>query len=113
MTDNIKFETLTDGLQQYVETHSDLLKLEAVERSSVIGSSLISGLLIGIVGAFTLLFVSLWAAFCLSAYIGDNYSGFLVVAGFYFLLLLLLLIARKKLIEIPLRDRIVRKFFKE
>ena len=106
-----KIEELTDNLKKYIATNYELQKLQAIESSSVFGSGLISSLLVGLVVVLFVFFLSLWAGFYLSASIGDNYSGFLIVAGFYFLLGFILILVRKKLIERPLRDKIIRKVF--
>lgn len=104
-----KIEELTESLKKYIATSYELQKLQAIESSSVFGSGLISSLFVGLVVVLFVFFLSLWAGFYLSAIIGDNYSGFLIVAGFYFLFSLILVIVRKKLIEKPLRDKIIRK----
>lgn len=106
-----KIEELTENLKKYIATSYELQKLQAIESSSVFGSGLISSLLVGLVVVLFVFFLSLWAGFYLSASIGDNYSGFLIVAGFYFLFGFILILVRKKLIEKPLRDKIIRKVF--
>jgi len=111
MQENGKLEILTDGLETYLETNAELLKLEATEQTVSVGSGLISSLLIAMIGAWVVLFASLGAAFSLSTYFRNNYSGFVVVAGFYFLLLLVCWVGRKKFIQIPLRDLMVRELF--
>jgi hypothetical protein len=47
--------------------------------------------------------------FYLSALLGDTFSGFGIIAGFYLLISIILLIGRKRLIEKPLRNKIIRK----
>ena len=111
MPENGRLEILTEGLELYVNTNSELIKLEVAQRSTAIGSSLVGGLLLGLAGMWALLFISLSVAFYISAQRGDIYSGFAIVAGFYFLVLIILWVGRKALIEIPLRDLMVRKVF--
>lgn len=106
-----KIEELTENLKKYIATSYELQKLQVIESSSVFGSGLISSLLVGLVVVMFVFFLSLWAGFYLSAIIGDNYSGFLIVAGFYFLFSIILVMLRKKLVEKPLRDKIIRKIF--
>jgi hypothetical protein len=106
-----KLEELTENLKNYASTNFELYKLEATERASVIGSESISFIAISIVAGLFVLFISLAGGFYLSARIGDAYSGFLIIAGFYLFLSLVLLIGKKKLIEHPFRDKIIRKVF--
>ena len=109
MPEQTKIEELTDSLKRYVNTSYELIRLQATERSSVIGSGLISGIILGLTALLSVFFISLWAGFYLSDKIGNNYAGFAIVGGFYFLLGLILLIGRKKLVETPIRDKIIRK----
>lgn len=111
MPENGRLEILTEGLELYVNTNSELIKLEVAQRSTLIGSSLVGGLLLGLAGMWTMLFISLSAAFYLSALRGDTYFGFAMVAGFYFLILIVLWLGRTTLIEAPLRDLMIRKVF--
>lgn len=104
-----KLEPLTDGLKAYIKTNMELIKLEMVERTSVIGSGLIASLAVALALVFSVLFISLFAAFYFSTYFGNSYIGFALVGGFYLLVGLVLLVAGKGLIERPMRDKIVEK----
>ncbi len=111
MQQSEKIEELSESLKMYVNTNCELIKLQATERTSVIGAAMISIILIVLLGVLFLLFISFWAGFYLSEKLGDNYSGFVIVAGFYFLLCVILIIGRKRLIEKPIRDKIILKIF--
>jgi len=111
MPEHEKIEQLTDSLKKYVNTNYELIKLEAAERTSIIGSGFISGLIVGLVGILFIFFLSLGAGFYLSSLIGNNYTGFSIIAGFYLILGIILIIGRKKMIEIPARDRFIKKVF--
>lgn len=103
-----EIELLTESLKEYISINYELIRLQAVERSSVIGSGFISSLLVGAGTILCLFFISFGAGFYLSSRLGDTYSGFGIVAGFYLLLVLLMLAGRKKLAE-RFRDSIIRK----
>lgn len=108
-----KLEGITENLKDYVSTNYELIKLQATERTSVIGSGIISTLIITIIGLLFFFALSLGVSFYLSALIGDTYSGFLIVAGFYLLIALIWFIGRKKLIETPLREKIIQKLLEK
>jgi hypothetical protein len=108
MPDQEKIQDLTDNLKSYLSTNYELIRLQATERASVIGSGMISSLLIGFAGMLFLLCITLVAGFYLSAILGDSYSGFAIVAGFYLIVVFILVIGREKLIERPMRDKITR-----
>ena len=102
-------EVLTERITNLIGIHYELIKLEATERSSEIGSSFVSHLIIGLIGFFLVFFFSLFAGFWLSARMNDSYSGFGIVAGFYFLLFLLCILFRKNMIDKPIRENLIKK----
>lgn len=109
MSEFQKFEDVIEKLKQYLILNFELIKLQATDQASVIGASLISSLIVGI-SAFLFIFVlSIGLGFYISSVLGNMYAGFLIVAGFYLLLTLILFIGRKKMIEKPMRDKIIQK----
>ncbi len=108
-----KLEEFTQNLKLYVDTNFELLKLKAVERTSVVGSGLISGIIISVVALLSLLFLSTGIGFYISNLTGNYSYGFGIVAGFYLLLTLILIIGRKSIIEKPMRNKIIEKMLDE
>ncbi len=113
MPDTGKIEELTKSLKVYVQTNIELFKLSATERISVFGSSIMSLLIVGFSLFLLVLFFSITVGFCISRYFNDYALGFLIVTGFYFLLTLILIICRRKCIEKPMRDKIIRRMLKK
>jgi len=113
MYDKANIEEVTKNLKTAVQTNIELLKLEVVERTSVIGSSLLIALLVGFFVFLFILFGSITAGFLLSNCFDDAAIGFGLVSGFYLLITLLILIFRKRCIEIPMRNKIIRSIFKK
>ena len=111
MNDQSKLEEFTESVKQYIDTRYELFKYESAERTSGFGSVLISRFLITLTVSFTVLFISLGAAFYISARFNNSYAGFLFVAGFYMLTAIFLMIGRKKLLEKPMRNKLIRKIF--
>jgi O-antigen/teichoic acid export membrane protein len=108
-----KLEEFGDSLKQYLLLNIKILKLEATNQISSISSSVISSLVVGI-SAFLFVFIlSLGLCFYLSALIGDTYSGFAIIAACYLLLFIILFVARKKILEHPLRDKMVKKLLED
>ena len=108
-----KLEDLIDSLKQYLMLNIEILKLEAINHVSRIGSSLVGLLVVGIFAFLFVFILSLGVGFYLSALLGDTYIGFVIVAGFYLILTIILFAGRKKIIEKPLRDKIIKKIFEE
>ncbi len=108
-----KLEEVTTNVNAYLKTNIEIIKLELVEQASNIGSRLIANFLVLTVAFLFILFISLSAGFYLSNYFGNNYLGFMAVAGFYFIIGLVLLFGKKYLIENPMREKIISKAFSD
>jgi uncharacterized membrane protein YqjE len=113
MYDNANIEEVTKKLKMTIQTNIELMKLEVVERTSVIFSRLLIFLLIGFFALLFILFGSITVGFLLSHCFNDTSIGFGIVSCFYLLISVLILIFRKLLIELPIRDKIVRSIFKK
>jgi len=113
MPENGKADELTERLKKYGNTSYELAKLELIESSSVFGSGAISTVLISVVVILSIFFTSFGCAYLLSIVLKNNYLGFLIVGAFYFLLSLTLILGRKKLLEIPIRNKIIHKIYNE
>lgn len=102
-----KTEALAEDLKHYFSTRVELIKLETLEKSSEIGASVVSRIIVSTAAIFALLFLSVWLSFYLTTLLGMPYIGFAVVGGFYTLLFLVLLIGRKSMLEKPIRNGII------
>lgn len=104
-----KLEQLTDSLNRYLMLNIEIIKLEATKHVSTISSTVVSSLVVGISVFLFMFSLSIGLGFYFSALLGDSYSGFAIIAGFYFLLAIIVIIGRKSLIENPLRNKLIRK----
>jgi hypothetical protein len=106
-------EDLTDDIKDYVNTRYELLELKAMDKMSVIGSEVISAVLISLFGFLFIAFISAAVGFYLSTLIGDRYSGFFIVAGFYLILGIVVTVFKKKIMSKPVKNLIVKEMFEE
>lgn len=113
MSEFQKMEEFGDSLKKYILLNYDIIKLEVTKKTSEIGSSLFGMLLLGLALFLFVFALSMGVGFYLSYLIGDTFSGFLIIAGFYLIISIILLIGRQKLIEKPLRDKIIRKLLSD
>lgn len=109
MSELEKIEGLSDSIKQYIQLNYEIVKLEATRKTSEIGSSLLSSLVLGIALFLFIFAASMYVGFYLSDLLHDTFSGFGIIAGFYLLISIILLFARRKLIEKPFRDKIIEK----
>ena len=76
-------EPLLERCKDYGKTSLELIKLTTIDKTANILSTLISRLLIVIIGFISLITLNIAIALWLGYLMGKTYDGFLVVAGFY------------------------------
>jgi hypothetical protein len=113
MEEHHKIEEAVDNIREHINTRYELVVLKASERLSGLGAALISGFLIAFISVFSFVLLSFAGAFYISYLMNDQYSGFLIVGGFYLVLGAGMAVFRKKLLFQPLRDKMIKEFFKE
>ena len=111
MPENNKIEELVESIKKYININYDLIKLEAIKKFSVMTATLTRWLLIGVAFFFFIFFISMMAALYLSSIFGQNFIGFGIVASFYFILVIVLVKIKKKHIEDPVRDAVIKEIF--
>jgi len=104
---------LLRGGREYMEPLIDLMVIRMIKRVSVGGSRVIILLLGFFLGIFLILFLSLGAAFWLSAQWDSYILGFCGVGLGYGVLLLIGWAMKKRIIFPLLRDRIIRHIFSD
>ena len=106
------FATLFENAGNYIETRIDLLKLQAVDKSSDVTSSLIAGIITLLVVSFAVFIFNIGLALWIGDLLGKTYLGFFVVAGFYVLVAILLHFFRNALIKDPVTTILIKKMLK-
>ncbi|MBK6398641.1 MAG: phage holin family protein [Bacteroidetes bacterium] len=113
MEENKNIEDLFADSKEYLETRIELAKLQAVEKSSEIAGSAVTGLLLLLFFTMVFLFGSVALAFYLSEKTGHYSTGFLTVAGIYLTIGLIVYLARESWIKKPISNAIIHKMLKE
>jgi len=104
---------LYDKAEQYSRTSLELIKLNAIDKSSdVISSLAVVATLAFIVAIFTL-FINLGLALLIGNVLGDYAMGFFIMSGFYVFVGIILYVFRKYLIKVPIDNIVVGKLMKE
>lgn len=105
-------EVLSDAAKRYLKTEMELFKLEAVDHLSSVGATIFSRFI------FTILAVVAYALYitALGIYLNEvlhsDYLGILFAAVISTVLLIIAIAIRKRLIEGPMQDVIIRWFSK-
>ena len=103
------FESLFKKTGEYVETRIDLMKLQAVNKTSEVTSSLVSNIIIVMLGMMTIMLLNIGIAFYLGEVLGGIHYGFFIVGGFYLLLATVLYVFRKDWLKTPVQDKMISK----
>lgn len=106
-------EKLYDKAEKYSKTSIELIKLNAIDKTSDIISSLSVVISICLIVAMFTLFVNIGISLLIGKMLNDYYIGFFIVSGFYALVGLLVFAFRKSLIKIPLDNLIVSKLLEK
>lgn len=103
---------LIQKVKEYIQNRKVLTKLVIVERISTIVASMITDLLVIILGFFVLFFLSVALGLYIGELVGSSALGFLILGGIYGLLILIIVLAKKN-IENKLMNFSIGKFLKD
>lgn len=104
------FTNSRQKLEQYVQDRLLLLKLQMVEKISLLTALLLTGLTLALLGIFVLLFLSIMAGYFFTNITGSVYIGFGIVAMFYIILFVVIIKLRKNVIEKMIADAVIKIF---
>ena len=105
-------ETLLTATGEYIETKTELIKYQAIDKISDAVSSIATNLVLIITGVFFFLILNIGLCILAGQWLGQTYYGFFLVAGFYALVGLFCFAFRKKLFKKPLANLLIQKLLK-
>jgi len=100
-------------LRQYVQQRMLLFRLQATEKASRIAATLITTVLLSVIGVFLLIFLSITAAVWLGEITGSMAAGFGIITLFYFVVFLFVVIFLKKMLQNFFINKIIHLFHKK
>lgn len=106
-------EMLFEKAEDYTRTTVELAKLNAIDKSADVLSSLMSGLAVTTVVAIFMLLINIGLALWIGELLGKSYYGFFIVASFYFILALVLYTFNNQWIKTPVSNIIITKLLKK
>lgn len=105
-------EAIND-LKTYAEKTADLYKLQAAEKGSQMGASMMAYIIIGTFAGLAVIFLSLFGALWLNEKMNSPYFGFLCIASAYLLFTIIFWTGRNGWLKNMFTDRIIRSLFKQ
>lgn len=113
MTDNsTPLETLLERAEDYAKTTFELLKLNAIDKSADVISSLVSRLAIVMTLALSVMIISIGISLWIGKQLGDSFYGFFIIGAFYALLAIISHIFRHQWIKYPVSNSIIKQLLK-
>ncbi|WP_211161637.1 hypothetical protein [Flavobacterium solisilvae] len=106
-------DLLIDKIEKYTNTSIDLIKLNAVEKSADVLSSLTSNIVIFIIFSMFTLFINIGVSLYIGKILNEHYLGFIIVSTLYLIIGTVVYFKRNKLMKIPLSNMIITKMLKK
>lgn len=103
---------LISKAEKFTKTSIDLLKLNMVEKTADIVSSVTSGLTVILIVAMFTLFLNIGLGLWIGELLQSSYMGFLIVSGFYLIVAIVIYFYQDRLLKNPISDKIVVKLLK-
>jgi uncharacterized BrkB/YihY/UPF0761 family membrane protein len=105
-------ETLFNKVEDYSKTSIELLKLNAIDKTADLVSTLLTQMILFVVGLVFLLMISIGVAFWLGTFFDSDSIGFFIVSGFYLVVTLVYFFVRKKM-KAPIRELILSNLIEQ
>ena len=110
MNNNVApIEALFEKAEDYGKTTIELFRLNAIDKSSRVISSLATKLVISVAATLFVLIITIAIALWLGELLGKSYYGFFVIGGCYAFIVLLLYSFRVQWIKIPVSNSRTRE----
>ena len=106
-------ELLFEKAEDFSKTTIKLFKLNAIDKSADVASSLLSRLMVFMVVTLFIFIVNIGIALCVGELLGKSYYGFFIVGGFYALIALLFHVFRNQWIKYPISNSIIYQLQKQ
>lgn len=100
-----KSTNLIDNLMGYIDTRIDIIRLEIQEKLKAAFVGAIHGVLLGLVGLMSLIFVSIFLGLLLNDLLDSSFWGFGIIALIYIILLVVLVIGLDKKVFQGMADK--------
>lgn len=106
-------DKLFEKVENYANTSIDLLKLNAVEKSADVISSLSYRIVLLLIVAMFTLFINIGVSLYLGKLLNEYYLGFFIVSTFYLVLAVFIYIFRNKFLKTPISNMVITKLLKK
>lgn len=106
-------ETLFERAEDYTRTSAELVKLNAIDKSADVLSSLLSRLTVAIFAVMFVLLLNIGLSIWIGELLGKPYLGFFIVSSAYLAISIILYSFKDQWIKIPISNFIITKLLKK
>jgi hypothetical protein len=106
-------EMLFERAENYTKTTVELARLNVVDKTADVVSSLISRIAVSIVFAMFVFLVNIGLSLWIGELVGKIYYGFFIVSSFYLLIAIILYIFKNEWIKMPISNFMIVKMLKK
>tara|TARA_R110002049_G_scaffold309311_1_gene521167 strand:- start:21108 stop:21521 length:414 start_codon:yes stop_codon:yes gene_type:complete len=106
------FESVYEKAKNYTETSIELFKLNTIDTTADVISSIVTRMALVLTVSIFSLFVNIAISLYIGQQLGHIYLGFLIVSAFYLILALLIYFFNDTLIKIPISNLVISKLMK-
>lgn len=111
--DTTPIAMLFERAEDYSKTTLKLIKLNAIDKSADVASSLVSRLAVIMTVVFSVLIISIGVSIWLGKLLGDASYGFFIVGALYVFMAILLHLFREQWLKYPVSNSIIKQMLKE
>ena len=105
-------ELLYKKAKEYADIHIELIKLNSIDKTADVLSSLVSRMVIFMFVVMFVLLVNIALSLYLGEVLGKDYLGYALVAAIYMVLIILINSFKDKLIKVPITNLVIAKLIK-
>jgi hypothetical protein len=110
MTDSTTpITTLFDRAEDYGKTTLNLMKLNAIDKSADVLSTLVSRVVVLMIVVFSVLIISVGLSLWVGKLLGENFYGFFVIGGFYAIVAIVIYLYRLHWLQYPISNAIIKQ----
>ena len=114
MTDNVTpLATLIERAEDYGKTSFELFKLNTIDKSADVVSSLVSRVAILITVTLSVMIINIGIAIWVGKQLGELFYGFFIIGAFYALMAIILHVFRHQWIKNPISNSIIKQLLKQ
>lgn len=104
--------TITDQLENFIETNKEILALKFTDKLAKIISSLVSRLAFALLALMIVFLLTMGLSLWVGDLVGKDFAGYLIVGGVILLITLVIYRKRESMIKKPITDTIISQILK-